>query len=164
MATVGAQKLQKIPLLSQSNIPRYCTIGSENTTLPKPKLSIVIPANKRPIPVLVSGDYRDVAVDIDRLSQLDSASSCGYCMTATTEGANNNCEFCREHNLTHDLNAQLEGGFKVNPAGSSLWRRISENGTTLTVLEFLISVQMRLLSLLVPILLVLIVLQYVMTR
>lgn len=75
---IGVRKSQKISLLSQNNMPGYCTIGPEDKRQLRPKLAIVIPPNKRPRPILVSGDYGDVIVDIHQLSRLNSVSSCGY--------------------------------------------------------------------------------------
>lgn len=85
-------------------------------------------------------------------------------MTATTEGTGDNCEFCKEHNLTHDLNSHRDGVCKINPPDYYLWKRISESETALAVLEFLISFQKRLLSVLIPMLLILIILYCAMTR
>ncbi|KAI1341299.1 hypothetical protein F5Y15DRAFT_422561 [Xylariaceae sp. FL0016] len=106
----------------------------------RPKLSLIIPPNRGPKPRLIAANTLTDAVDqTDYL--LDTALSWKTC-NQVEEGLVC-CDHCLENGIDHETGDYDHAG---------LWRRCTENEGTLAVLEFFIDLQMRLLSILVPLL------------
>lgn len=146
---------QTTPLLSQNaNMSSYSSIDRVQVSNPKPKLTVVIPPNRRPRPVLLTGATRDVLVDIDQLRNLSDASSCGYHTAASEDRVSNHCEFCTLHNLQHDPRVQASDISDYDIQGERV----------LALLEVFISVQKYLLIVLIPALVLFVMTVHVLTR
>ncbi len=153
----GSPPSQTTPLLTfHNNISEYASIKAAKS---RPKLSLIIPPNRSPRPILVTNIQDHVAIDIDRLQhhlEVGSYTSCHHSTSATNRSSVRiaYCNYCNMNRLRHDSMADYRG----------LWTRMTESEGVLAVLEFLIATQMRLLSFLTPMLLLFVLGLYIMAR
>jgi hypothetical protein len=102
----------------------------------KPRLCLVIPPPCL-APIIAARDY--IAVDIAALkATLAESSVSSSCRTSATFSTH--CDYCRRNNLLHDLVDDDRG----------LWARCVNDERSLAVIEFMITLQIRLLAIMIP--------------
>ncbi|KAI0836517.1 hypothetical protein F5Y06DRAFT_298574 [Hypoxylon sp. FL0890] len=132
---------QSTPLIDSSDSASYATV--------RPKLSALIPPGHRPPEPSANEDY---VVDMEGITGTSATA-----LTSSSCDCDDGhdilwCDYCIRNNLSH---LPEEGHI-------DLWRRCMESEGSLAVLESMIALQMRLLSVLVPLVLLFILRVYMM--